>query len=117
MKNFFIFVVIILALLSIDHESIKKPRDELFAMFSDKMSESTQLQKDKLAKKVNAEIKAKLKLKEKERIHLDENTQTDEKVRAFHKRYCTDRDLNQFFYGDKLRQVCLIMTTEIAAHN
>jgi len=116
MKNFFIFVVIILALLSIDHEIIKKPRDELFAMFSDKMSESTKLQKDKLAKKINAEIKAKVKLKEKERIHLDENTDTDVKVSVFHKRYCTDRDLNQFFYGDKLRQICQIMASEIAAH-
>lgn len=113
MKNFFIFVVIILALLSIDHPTIKEPREKLFEQVTGKLSDSTKLQKESLAKDVRIEITETVRLREKERIHIEETTTSDDKVIAWHKRYCEQRDLNPFFYGDKLRQVCQIMANRI----
>lgn len=112
MKNFFIFVVIILALLSIDHPSIAKPRQALFDKFTGMLSDSGKIKRDQLAANTLKAVKARIKPSKSETAYLEEQFATNDTMAAFTSRYCRQKELNSYFYGDDLRQICRIIDSK-----
>ena len=113
MKNFFLLVIVILAFFSIDHKIIKEPREELFDFISDFLSGSIKTTKDSAAKKANERIKNKLQLTSAQSTYIDTHTKTNKKLIAFNTRFCVNNDLNLYFQGNALRQVCQIIEQQV----
>ena len=60
MKNYFLFVLILLILVSVDHPSIAKPRQELFDKIMGVLSDSSKVKTDQEARRSLERIKEKL---------------------------------------------------------
>jgi len=113
MKNFFLLVVLILAFFSIDHKIIKEPREELFGFITDFLSGSIKTTKDSAANKANERINNKLELTSAQSTYVNTHTKTNQKLRAFNTRFCVNNDLNLYFQGNDLRQICQIIEQQV----
>ncbi|SFD29244.1 hypothetical protein [Pseudoalteromonas denitrificans] len=113
MKNFFLFIILVLAFLSIDHPTVKEPRLALFNTISGMLSGSTQIEKNSTAKQTKKMIENKLELTSSQINYLTIQTKTNAKLKAFHKRFCEQNDLNLYFQGNDLRQVCQITAKQV----
>ncbi|WP_105188041.1 hypothetical protein [Pseudoalteromonas sp. T1lg48] len=109
MKKLLLLVVILLALLSVDHPLIKNPRDKILGKVVSDLSDSTQVQREVRAKHALTEIRSQLNLDKEQDAHLADNLRTVIGMYQWEKRYCKNRELNQFFYGDDLLQSCAII--------
>ena len=113
MKNFFLLVILVLAFFSIDHKIIKEPREEFFGFITDFLNGSMKTTKDSAAKTANDRIKHKLQLTSAQSTYVDTHTKTSTKLRAFNTRFCVNNDLNLYFQGNDLRQVCQIIEQQV----
>ncbi|MBS3797237.1 hypothetical protein [Pseudoalteromonas sp. BDTF-M6] len=109
MKKLLLLVVILLALLSVDHPLIKNPRDKILGKVVSDLSDSTQVQREVRAKHALTEIRSQLNLDKEQDAHLAENFRTVRSMHRWEQLYCKDRNLNQYFYGDDLLQSCTII--------
>ncbi|WP_105253607.1 hypothetical protein [Pseudoalteromonas sp. T1lg75] len=109
MKKLLLLVVILLALLSVDHPLIKNPRDKILGTVVSDLSDSTQVQREVKAKHALTEIRSQLNLNKEQDAHLAESFKTVRSMHNWEKQYCKNRELNQFFYGDDLLQSCTII--------
>ncbi len=116
MKNYFLLVLIILILVSVDHPSIAKPRQKFFDNFMNMLSESGEIKRDQAAKHAYREIIDKLRLGQNQKDHLAEQLKTNNSMSAFKSRFCDQGELNSYFYGDDLRQVCKVISNKIAEY-
>jgi hypothetical protein len=112
MKNYFLFVLILLILVSVDHPSIAKPRQELFDKIMGVLSDSSKVKTDQEARRSLERIKEKLRLSQTAEDYLDKQFATNPKMGSFNTRYCRNKELNSYFYGDDLRQICKIIREE-----
>lgn len=112
MKNYFLFVLILLILVSVDHPSIAKPRQELFDKIMGVLSDSSKVKTDQEARRSLERIKEKLRLSQTAEDYLDKQFATNPKMDSFNTRYCRNKELNSYFYGDDLRQICKIIREE-----
>ncbi|MFY8352659.1 hypothetical protein AAEU29_19100 [Pseudoalteromonas sp. SSM20] len=112
MKNYFLFVLVILILASVDHPTIAKPRQELFDKVMGVLSDSSKVKTDQEAVRSLARAKEKLRLSETADDYLSKQLATNHKMDAFNTRYCRNNELNSYFYGDDLRQICKIISEE-----
>lgn len=108
MKKFLLLVVAILALFTIDHPAIKEPREALLGEGVSLLSEQSKVARSTSAKIARTQIAQKLELDETELEYLNDALGTDDKLKAFHLRYCKENDLNLYFYGNKLNVICKI---------
>lgn len=108
MKKFLFFVVILLALFTVDHPTIKEPRDAVLNHGIAILSDQSKVQRSPAAKIARTLITQELSLNQSELDYLNDALGTDDKLRAFHLRYCQEHDLNLYFYGDKLNVICRI---------
>jgi len=113
MKNFLLLVVLILAFFSIDHKIIKEPREELFGTITHFLSGSIKTTKDSAAKSASERIKSKLELTSTQSTYIDTHTKTNQKMKAFNTRFCIKNDLNLYFQGNDLRQICQIIEQQV----
>lgn len=109
MKNFLILVIVILALLSIDHPSIAKPRAELFGKISNFLGDSTVIKKDQLSKNVVADIKQDERLSNEVQKYLVGMFTHNDGVKRFNTTYCVNGEFNEKLYSDDTRIVCDII--------
>lgn len=113
MKNFFLLVILVLAFFSIDHKIIKEPREEFFGFITNFLNGSMKTTKDSAAKTANDRIKHKLQLTSAQSTYVNTHTKTNTKLRAFNTRFCVNNDLNLYFQGNDLRQVCQIIEQQV----
>ena len=109
-KKFLILVIVVLGLFAIDHPMIKEPREALLNQGVDILSESSKVQRSPAAKQARDIISRTLSLSAEEQSYVDAALATDDKLRAFHLRYCKESDMNLYLYGPTLMQVCDITT-------
>ena len=114
MKKFLVLVVVILALFTIDHPMIKEPREKLLGEGVGLLSSASNVNRGPAASMAKNRIKSELTLSETELEYLEETMQTDEQLQLFHTRYCRSKDLNLYFYEDRLNTVCDIVATSLA---
>lgn len=117
MKNFLILVIVILALLSIDHPSIAKPRAELFGKISTFLGDSTVIKKDQLSKHVIADIKQEESLSIDVQKYLVGIFSHDDGVKRFNTSYCVNGEFNDKLYSDDTRVVCDIISRHLVMAN
>lgn len=110
MKKFIILVIVILAFFTIDHPFIKEPRDSLLADGISFLSDASKVNLSPTATSVKNKIAAQLQLSESEREYTEKTFTTDDSVQLFHLRYCRERDLNLYFYDERLTRVCKIVS-------
>lgn len=113
MKNFFLLVILVLAFFSIDHKIIKEPREEFFGFITNFLNGSMKTTKDSAAKTANDRIKHKLQLTSAQSTYVNTHTKTNTNLRAFNTRFCVNNDLNLYFQGNDLRQVCQIIEQQV----
>ncbi|MEO2281300.1 hypothetical protein [Pseudoalteromonas pernae] len=109
MKKLLLFVVIVFALLSIDHPIIKEPRDKIYSQLKSDMSSSTQVQRDTKARKAQDKIREAISLNANQEKYIEQELSTNSSVTRWHQKYCVNKELNEYFYGDDLMQVCSIL--------
>ncbi|MEM0515102.1 hypothetical protein WCN91_06625 [Pseudoalteromonas sp. YIC-827] len=109
MKKLLLLVVILLALLSVDHPLIKNPRDKILGSVVSDLSDSTQVQREVKAKHALTEVRSQLKLNKDQDTHLADSFKTVRGMHWWEQKYCKNRELNQYFYGDDLLQTCTII--------
>ncbi|AQP99912.1 MULTISPECIES: hypothetical protein [Pseudoalteromonas] len=114
MKKFIILVIVILAFFTIDHPLIKEPREKLLGEGVSLLGESTKVNRNPAASMAKSNISAQLGLSESEHEYVEKTFTTDDSVRLFHLRYCRERDLNLYFYDDRLNTVCKIVSESLA---
>ncbi|WP_138631578.1 hypothetical protein [Pseudoalteromonas spongiae] len=112
MKNYFLFVLVILILASVDHPSIAKPRQELYDKIMGVLSDSSKVKTDQEAARSLKRAKEKLRLSQTAEDYLTKQLATNKQMRAFKNLYCVQKELNSYFYGDDLRQICKIIAEE-----
>ncbi|MGB0985646.1 MAG: hypothetical protein ACPGVL_00415 [Pseudoalteromonas spongiae] len=112
MKNYFLFVLVILILASVDHPSIAKPRQELYDKIMGVLSDSSKVKTDQEAARSLERAKEKLRLSQTAEDYLTKQLATNQKMSSFKTRYCVQKELNSYFYGDDLRQICKIIAEE-----
>ncbi|EGI71898.1 hypothetical protein H5085_19325 [Pseudoalteromonas sp. SR43-6] len=110
MKKFIILVVVILAFFTIDHPLIKEPRERLLGEGIGFLSDASKVNRSPAANMAKNRISSQLKLSESEGEYVEKTFTTDDSVQLFHLRYCRERDLNLYFYDDRLNTVCKIVT-------
>ncbi|MBQ4852226.1 hypothetical protein [Pseudoalteromonas sp. MMG012] len=106
MKKFLLLVIIILGLFTIDHPSIKGPRDTLLNQGIDVLSESSKITRSPAAQQARESVTRTVSLSTQEQNYINEALATDEKLREFHLRYCEENDVNLDLYAPTLMQVC-----------
>lgn len=114
MKLFIILILIVLALFTIDHPMIKEPRDKLLGEGVGVLSEASKVNRSPAANRAKNRIKSALTLSESELEYLEQTMSSDEKLQIFHNRYCRSKDLNMYFYDDRLNIICSIVTESLA---
>lgn len=112
MKNYFLFILVFLILVSVDHPTIAKPRQEFYDKVMGILSDSSKVKTNQKAARSLKRIKEKLRLSKTAEDYLSKQLITNHKMNSFKKRYCVDNELNTFFYGDDLRQICKIIDEE-----
>ena len=105
-----ILVVVILAFFTIDHPLIKEPRERLLGEGIGFLSDASKVNRSPAANMAKNRISSQLKLSESEGEYVEKTFTTDDSVQLFHLRYCRERDLNLYFYDDRLNTVCKIVT-------
>jgi len=110
MKKFIIFVVLILAFFTIDHPLIKEPREKLLGEGIGFLSDASKVNRSPAANMAKNRVAAQLKLSESEQEYIEKTFTTDDSVQLFHLRYCRERDLNLYFYDERLNTVCKIVS-------
>ncbi|MEL0642451.1 hypothetical protein V6260_17775 [Pseudoalteromonas aliena] len=110
MKKFIILVVLILAFFTIDHPLIKEPREKLLEEGIGFLSDASKVNRSPAANMAKNRIAAQLKLSESEQEYIEKTFTTDDSVQLFHLRYCRERDLNLYFYDERLNMVCKIVS-------
>ncbi|WP_024609500.1 hypothetical protein [Pseudoalteromonas sp. TB64] len=113
MKKFIILVIVILALFTIDHPLIKEPREKLLGEGIGFLSDSTKMNRGPAANMAKNLISSQLKLSESESEYIEKTFTTNDSVQLFHLRYCRERDLNLYFYDDRLNTVCKIVSESL----
>jgi hypothetical protein len=113
-KKFIILVIVILAFFTIDHPLIKEPREKLLGEGVSLLGASTKVNRNPAASMAKSNISAQLGLSESEHEYVEKTFTTDDSVRLFHLRYCRERDLNLYFYDDRLNTVCKIVSESLA---
>ena len=108
MKKFLFLAIIVLAFFTIDHPEINKYRDALVGEGHNLLNDQTIVTRSTAAKLARSVITERLELDETELEYLDEILSSDDKLQAFHLRYCKENDLNLYFYGNKLTEICRI---------
>lgn len=108
MKKFLFLVIVILGLFTIDHPSIKEPREALLSQGITILSESSKVKKSPAAKRAREAVIRTVVLSAEEQTYVNDAFATDDKLKAFHLRYCKENDMNLYLYGLKLSQVCII---------
>ena len=112
MKNYFLLVLVILILVSVDHPSIAKPRQEIYNQFMTFLGDSSKVQTEQAAKRALERATKRLRLSQTAQDYLNSQLETNDKMAQFDRRFCKDRELNSYFYGDDLRQICKIISEE-----
>lgn len=112
MKNYFLFILLILILASVDHPTIAKPRQEFYDRVMGILSDSSKVKKNQKAARSLKRIKEQLRLSQTAEDYLTKKLITNHKMNSFKKRYCENNELNTYFYGDDLRQICKIIDEE-----
>ena len=110
MKKFIILVLIILALFTIDHPLIKEPRERLLGDGVNVLSDFSQVNRSSAANMAKNTIKSQLNLSSSEREYVEEAFLNDDKLQIFHLHYCREKDINLYFYGERLERVCNIVS-------
>ena len=110
MKKFIILVIVILAFFTIDHPLVKEPREKLLGQSIGFLSEASKINRSPTANIAKNRISTQLKLSESEREYVEKTFTTDDAVQLFHLRYCRERDLNLYFYAERLNKVCKIVS-------
>ena len=110
MKKFLILVLILLALFTIDHPLIKEPRDRLLGEGVGMISDVSNVNSSPVANMTKNKIKSQLNLSNSELEYIEETFTTDDKLQVFHLRYCREKDINLYFYGERLNRVCSIIS-------
>lgn len=113
MKLFIILVLVVLTLFTIDHPIIKEPRDKLLGEGVDVLNKASKINRSLAANRAKSKIKSALTLSESELEYLEQTMSSDEKLQVFHNRYCLSKDLNMYFYDDRLNTVCSIVTESL----
>ena len=113
MKLFLVLVLVVLALFTIDHPIIKEPRDKLLGDGVGVLSEASKVNRSPAANRAKNQIKSALTLSDSELEYLEGTMSSDEKLQIFHTRYCRSKDLNMYFYDDRLNTVCSIVTESL----
>ena len=110
MKKFIILVIVVLAFFTVDHPLVKEPRERLFNDGIDLLSDASKVNRSPTASMTKNKISAQLTLSESEREYTEKTFTTDDSIRLFHLRYCRERDLNLYFYDERLNTVCKIVS-------
>ncbi|KPH56747.1 hypothetical protein AMS58_20390 [Pseudoalteromonas porphyrae] len=113
MKKFLVLVVVILALFTIDHPMIKEPREKLLGEGVGVLSDAGNINRGRGASMAKSRISSALTLSGSEREYLEDTLKTDEQLQLFHTRYCNSKDLNLYFYEDRLATVCSIVSESL----
>jgi hypothetical protein len=106
MKKFLLLVIVVLGLFTIDHPMIKEPRETFLNQGVDILSESSKVQRSPAAKHARDAINRTLSLNTDVQSYIDDALATDDKLKEFHLRYCSENDANRYLYGATLIQVC-----------
>ncbi|MBQ4834157.1 hypothetical protein J8L70_12960 [Pseudoalteromonas sp. MMG010] len=106
MKKFIILIIILFALLSIDHPLLNKYRAQLLGDSVSYLSDAAKVNRSPVATLTKNLITKEIRLSDSEREYINKTFTSDESVRLFHLRYCKQHDLNLYFYEERLDQVC-----------
>ncbi|WP_404342215.1 hypothetical protein [Pseudoalteromonas mariniglutinosa] len=109
MKKFLVLVVVVLALFTVDHPMIKEPRDRLLGNGVGMISDAAKVNRSPAANMAKNNIKSQLQLSESEQQYIEDSFVSDEQLQIFHVRYCREKDINLYFYGERLNKVCSIV--------
>ena len=110
MKKFIILVLVILAFFTIDHPLIKEPREKLLGEGISFLSETTKVNRSPAANMTKSRIKSQLRLSDSGQEYVEKTFTTDDSVQLFNLRYCRERELNLYFYDERLNTVCKIIS-------
>ena len=113
MKKFLILVLIILALFTIDHPLIKEPRERLLGDGVSLLSDASKINRSPAANMAKTNIKSQLNLSNSEHEYIEETFTSDDELQVFHLRYCREKDINLYFYGERLNRVCSIVSNAL----
>ena len=108
MKKFLFLAIIVLAFFTIDHPEINKYRDAILGEGRNLLSDQSKVARSTAAKMARSMIMNKFELDETELEYLNDALSSDKKLQEFHLRYCKENDLNLYFYGNKLTEICRI---------
>ncbi len=62
----------------------------------------------------NNNIKSQLQLSQSELEYVENTFTSDDKLQLFHLHYCREKDINLYFYGERLSRVCSITANALA---
>lgn len=111
MKKLLLLIVVVLALFTIDHPIIKNPRDKLFGQTMSGLADAGKVNSNNRAKAVIEKLSTVMTLTSKEQQYVNSELSTNKKVQKFEQVYCKKKEINPVFYGEKLRQVCRLIST------
>ncbi|KTF13151.1 hypothetical protein [Pseudoalteromonas sp. 10-33] len=113
MKKFIILIIVILAFFTIDHPLVKEPREELLGEGIGFLSDASKVNRSPAANLAKNRISNELTLSGSEKEYVEKTFTTDDAVQLFNLRYCRERDLNLYFYADRLNTVCKIVSESL----
>ncbi len=106
-------MLIVLALFTIDHPLIKEPRERLLGDGISLLSDASKVNRSPAANLAKSNIKTQLNLSNSELEYVEDTFTTDEKLQVFHLHYCREKDINLYFYGERLNRVCSIVANAL----
>ena len=109
MKKLLVIIFLVLAFFTIDHPIVKGPRDKLFNQTMSDLSAASKVNKEVKAKRALEQIRQQVRLTEKQDQHLASALNTVNGMYAWERKYCLNRELNEYLFGDALRQSCSVI--------
>ena len=106
-------MLIVLALFTIDHPLIKEPRERLLGDGISLLSDASKVNRSPASNLAKSNIKTQLNLSNSELEYVEDTFTTDEKLQVFHLHYCREKDINLYFYGERLNRVCSIVANAL----
>ena len=113
MKKFIILIIVILAFFTIDHPLVKEPREKLLGQGIGFLSDASKVNRSPAANLAKNRISNELTLSSSEKEYVEKTFTTDDAVQLFNLRYCRERDLNLYFYAERLNKVCKIVSESL----
>lgn len=116
MKKVLWFIVFILALATMsDHPVLLPYKQKLYAKFSDSTQNASKVKSEQSLRTINAKfIEIGASLGKGQQTELSNVGSNANNIIEFHQSYCVEKQFHPQFYGDSIKQICVVIENNLS---